>query len=253
MQVDVITIFPRMFAPVLGESIMKRARAKGLLRLAVHDLRKYTHDRHHSVDDRPYGGGPGMVMRPEPIFEAVEALSRPARKRRGAGTSRTDRQVMLMSPEGERLSTALARRLAAAEHLIIICGHYEGIDERVKSIVDRSVSIGDYVLTGGELPAMVLIDCVARFISGVIGHDRATHEESFADGLLEYPQYTRPPVYRGMAVPDVLLSGDHRRIARWRKMQSVSRTLASRPDLLELHGRARDGITPSATSGSRRG
>lgn len=219
MRIDVITIFPGMFRAVLEESIIKRAQQQGLLRIAVHDLRDYTHDRHRSVDDRPYGGGPGMVMRPEPIYEAVEAIK--------TATSR----IVLMSPQGERLSTPAAQRLAGIEHLIIICGHYEGVDERVKTLVDESVSIGDYVLTGGELPAMVLIDAVARFLPGVIGHAQATVEESFADGWLEYPQYTRPPVFRGMAVPDILLSGDHKQVAHWRKLQSVAKTMQLRPDL----------------------
>ncbi|MBI4003610.1 MAG: tRNA (guanosine(37)-N1)-methyltransferase TrmD [Candidatus Omnitrophica bacterium] len=219
MRIDVITIFPEMFKAVLDASIIKRAQEKGVLQIALHDLRDYTHDKHRSVDDRPYGGGPGMVMRPEPIFEAVEAI-KPA-------TCRT----VLMSPQGERLSTSMAQRLSAVDRLIVICGHYEGVDERVKTLVDESVSIGDYVLTGGELPAMVLIDAVARFLPGVIGHAQATDEESFAGGLLEYPQYTRPPVFRGMAVPDILLSGDHQQVAHWRKLQSVAKTLQLRPDL----------------------
>ena len=225
MQIDVITIFPEMFPAVLGASIIKRAQESGKLRIAVHDLRDYTHDRHRSVDDRPYGGGPGMIMKVEPIFEAVGDIKRSCAGHRGC-------QTILMSPQGERCASSLARQLADAEHLIIICGHYEGVDERVKrALVDRAISIGDYVLTGGELPAMVLIDCLARFIPGVIGHAQATEEESFADGWLEYPQYTRPPVFRDMAVPDVLLSGDHEHIAAWRKLQSVARTLSSRPDL----------------------
>ena len=219
MKIDVITIFPKMFEPVLDASIIKRAQQQGPLQIAVHDLRDYTHDKHRSVDDRPYGGGPGMVMRPEPIFEAVEAIKTAASR------------IVLMSPQGERLSTPLAQRLAAREHVILVCGHYEGVDERVKTLVDESVSIGDYVLTGGELPAMVLIDAVARFLPGVIGHAQATVEESFADGWLEYPQYTRPPVFRGMAVPDILRSGDHKQVAHWRKLQSVAKTLHLRPDL----------------------
>ena len=228
MQIDLITIFPSMVEPVLGESILKRARQQGLVQLQVHDLRDYTRDRHRSVDDRPYGGGPGMVMRPEPIVEAVERL------RQACGHERSESrcQVLLMSPQGERFSSQLATSLALLNHLTIICGHYEGVDERVKDlVVDRSISIGDYVLTGGELPAMVVIDGLCRYIPGVIGHAEATREESFAEGWLEYPQYTRPPIYRDRAVPDVLLSGDHERIAQWRKVQSVARTLADRPDL----------------------
>ncbi len=227
MIIDIITIFPDMFPAVLGASIIKRAQESGRLRLMVHNLRDYTHDRHRTVDDRPYGGGPGMVMKAEPIFEAVEAI-----KQSCAAHSPSRCQTILMSPQGERCSSALAQELAGAEHLMIICGHYEGVDERVKrALVDRAISIGDYVLTGGELPAMVLIDCLARFIPGVIGHAQATEEESFADGWLEYPQYTRPPMFRDMTVPDILLSGDHERIATWRKLQSVARTLSSRPDL----------------------
>ena len=230
MYVDLVTIFPEMFAPVLNASILKRAQAAGLLRLTLHNLRDYTYDKHRSVDDRPYGGGPGMVMRVEPIVEALEAITRSCAAHANGSASAC--QTILMSPQGEPLSTPLAQTLAAATHLIVLCGHYEGVDERVKPFVDRSVSIGDYVLTGGELPAMVVIDCVARFIPGVIGHAEATEEESFVAGLLEYPQYTRPPVFRDATVPEVLLSGDHERIAEWRRQQSVARTLAVRPDLM---------------------
>ncbi len=238
MQIDIVTIFPEMFPLVLGASILKRAQESGRLRVRVHNLRDYTHDKRRTVDDRPYGGGPGMVMKPEPIFEAVNDITRGcashAGKRKGAC------QTILMSPQGERLSCALAERLAILKHLVIICGHYEGVDERVKlALVQRSISIGDYVLTGGELPAMVVIDCLARFIPGVIGHDQATEEESFASGWLEYPQYTRPPVFQKLTVPDVLRSGDHEQIARWRKLQSVERTLTARPDLVEVNGTAR--------------
>ncbi len=232
MRIDIITIFPTMFPPVLGASIIKRAQESRRLTIAVHDLRTYTHDKRRTVDDRPYGGGPGMVMKPEPIVDAVEDLK--IRFCRVSTARRSHRcQTILMSPQGERLTSALAKRLARASHLIVICGHYEGVDERVKlGAADRSVSIGDYVLTGGELPAMVLIDAVARYIPGVIGHAEATREESFASGWLEYPQYTRPPVFRGMAVPSVLQSGDHGAIARWRRLQSVARTKAHRPDLV---------------------
>ena len=226
MLIDVLTIFPDMFPGVLGASILKRAQESGRVRVAVHDLRDYSQDKHRKVDDRPYGGGPGMVMRVEPIFGAVETLARGCADHRSCAT-------ILMSPQGERCSSALAQMLSALEHLLLICGHYEGVDERVKSLIDRSVSIGDYVLTGGELPAMVLIDCVARFVPGVLGHEQATQEESFAAGWLEYPQYTRPNVFRGMQVPEILLSGDHERIARWRQEQAVAQTLANRPDLVK--------------------
>jgi tRNA (guanine37-N1)-methyltransferase len=231
MLIDVITIFPAMFRPVLGESILKRAQEQKLLTIRMKDLRDHTTDRHRTVDDRPYGGGPGMVMKPGPIVEAVETIR--ARCEHGRHPSC---QVVLTSPQGDRLTSALAQSLASLEHLILICGHYEGVDERVKElVVDRSISIGDYVLTGGELPAMVLIDAVCRYVPGVIGHEQATEEESFADGWLEYPQYTRPPVFRNLSVPEVLLSGDHERIAQWRKVQSVARTLTDRPDLAPQH------------------
>ncbi len=227
MLIDILTLFPGMFNAVLGESIIKRAQDQGLLQIALHDLRDYTHDKHRSVDDRPYGGGPGMVMKPEPIYEAVEVIKASCRNH----TSRC--QTVLMSPRGKTLSPAIAKELSAIGHLIVICGHYEGIDERVMSLVDRSVSIGDYVLTGGELPAMVMIDALARFVPGVIGHEEATTEESFANGHLEYPHYTRPESFRGMQVPSVLLSGNHEEVAHWRKQQSVSVTGAVRPDLLK--------------------
>lgn len=229
MEIDVITIFPEMFPAVLGTSIMKRAQASGRLRVGVHNLRDYTHDKRRTVDDRPYGGGPGMVMKPEPIFEALEAITGRCAHRNVAAC-----QTILMGPQGEVLSAAIAEELAEASHLIIICGHYEGVDERVrKALVDRTISIGDYVVTGGELPALVLIDAVVRFLPGVIGHQQATTDDSFATGWLEHPQYTRPQTYKDMAVPEVLRSGDHRRIARWRKLQSVTETLASRPDLMK--------------------
>ena len=226
MQVDVVTIFPEMFPGVLGASILKRAQESGRISVRVHDLRRWTHDKRRTVDDRPYGGGPGMVMKVEPIAEALETLKADCR---GHGRCET----VLTSPEGEPFSANAAKALAALDHLIVICGHYEGVDERVRAaLTDRSISIGDYVLTGGELPAMVIIDAMARHLPGVLGHEDATVEESFADGALEYPQYTRPPVFRGMAVPDVLLSGDHQEVAAWRKTQSLARTAAKRPDLL---------------------
>jgi tRNA (guanine37-N1)-methyltransferase len=232
MRIDIITIFPEMFPGVLGASILKRAQEQGRIEIAVHDLRRYTHDKHRSVDDRPYGGGPGMVMKPEPIAEAVEDVRR--RCCRGAhGAQAKACQTVLLSPQGERFSPAIARELAQMAHVILLCGHYEGVDDRVRALLaDRSVSIGDYVLTGGELPALVVTDVVARFVPGVIGHEEATAEESFTAGLLEYPQYTRPLVFRGVTVPEVLLPGDHGAIAKWRQRQSVAKTLAVRPDLI---------------------
>lgn len=221
MQVDVITLFPGMFAGPLDESILKRARESGKLVLRIHDLRDYTHDRHRTVDDRPFGGGPGMLLKPEPIFEAVEAL-------RGQKT-----RVILMSPAGRVFNQALAQELAHEEHLLLICPAYEGVDERVReALVDEEISIGDYVLTNGALPAMVLIDAVTRLLPGVLGDEESARQESFSSGWLEYPQYTRPAEFRGMRVPEVLLSGNHAAIARWRAEQAQRRTAERRPDLL---------------------
>ncbi len=232
MRIDVVTIFPEMFAPVVGNSILKRAQAARRVHIETHNLRDYTTDKRRTVDDRPYGGGPGMVMKPEPIFKAVEAIEAkahgPRRPRRYDAC-----RIVLMAPQGECFSQALAQELAGLSHLVLLCGHYEGVDERVRqALVDQEISIGDYVLTGGELPAMVLVDSVVRLIPGVLGHARATEEESFTDGWLEYPQYTRPLVFRGMAVPEALRCGHHEQVARWRKLQAVARTLTRRPDLV---------------------
>ncbi|MDP6794725.1 MAG: tRNA (guanosine(37)-N1)-methyltransferase TrmD [Verrucomicrobiota bacterium] len=222
MKIDVLTLFPGMFPGPLDESIIKRACESGRLRLGIHDLRDYTHDRHRTVDDRPFGGGPGMLMKPEPLFEAVEAL-------RGE-TAR----VILTSPVGRPFRQQIARELAAEEHLLLVCGSYEGFDERVRErLADDELSIGDYVLTNGALPAMVVIDAVARLLPGVLGDDESSADESFSERLLEYPQYTRPAEFRGMNVPEVLLSGDHAAIEQWRREQARERTAQRRPDLLE--------------------
>jgi tRNA (guanine37-N1)-methyltransferase len=222
MKIDVLTLFPGMFPGPLDESIIKRACESGRLRLGIRDLRDYTHDRHRKVDDRPFGGGPGMLMKPEPLFEAVEAL-------RGEKT-----RVILTSPAGRPFRQEIARELAAEEHLLLVCGSYEGFDERVREcLADDELSIGDYVLTNGALPAMVIIDSVTRLLPGVLGDDESSVDESFSDGLLEYPQYTRPAEFRGMTVPEVLLSGDHAAIERWRREQARLRTGQRRPDLLE--------------------
>ena len=222
MKIDVLTLFPGMFPGPLDESIIKRACESGRLQLGVHDLRDYTHDRHRTVDDRPFGGGPGMLMKPEPLFEAVEAL-------RGEKT-----HVILTSPAGRPFRQEIARELAGEEHLLLVCGSYEGFDERVREcLADDELSIGDYVLTNGALPAMVIIDAVTRLLPGVLGDDESSVDESFSDGLLEYPQYTRPAEFRGMSVPEVLLSGDHAAIERWRREQARMRTGQRRPDLLE--------------------
>ena len=222
MKIDVLTLFPGMFPGPLDESIIKRARESGRLRLGIRDLRDYTHDRHRKVDDRPFGGGPGMLMKPEPLFEAVEAL-------RGEKT-----RVILTSPAGRPFRQEIAQELAGEEHLLLVCGSYEGFDERVREcLADDELSIGDYVLTNGALPAMVIIDAVTRLLPGVLGDDESSVDESFSDGLLEYPQYTRPAEFRGMSVPEVLLSGDHAAIERWRREQARMRTGQRRPDLLE--------------------
>ena len=221
MKIDVLTLFPEMFAGPLDESIVKRARAAGLLDLSIHNLRDYTHDRHRTVDDKPFGGGPGMLLKPEPIFEAVEHLAR--------GETR----VILLSPSGRKFDQSLARELAPERHLLLICGSYEGFDERVReALADDDLSIGDYVLTNGALPAMVIIDAVTRLLPGVLGDDESSRDESFSHGWLEYPQYTRPAEFRGMKVPEVLLSGNHAEISRWRSEQARNRTKEQRPDML---------------------
>jgi tRNA (guanine37-N1)-methyltransferase len=230
MKIDVLTLFPGMFAGPLDESIIQRARQAGRLDLRVYNLRDYTHDRHRTVDDRPYGGGPGMVLKPEPLFEALEQLA--------GETAR----VILLTPSGRRFDQATARELSLNQHLILICGSYEGIDERVRiSWVDDEMSIGDFVLTNGALPAMVIIDAVGRLLPGVLGDDESALDESFSHGLLEYPHYTRPAEYRGLKVPEVLLSGHHAQIAEWRTQQARQRTAARRPDLL-----AKEAARPAA-------
>jgi tRNA (guanine37-N1)-methyltransferase len=221
VKIDVVTIFPGMLAGPLEESILGRARAAGLVEVGVHDLRDYTTDRHRATDDAPYGGGAGMVMRPEPLFAAVEALRTPSA------------DVILLTPQGRVFNQALARELSGREHLILLCGRYEGFDERVREhLATDELSIGDYVLTGGELPALVVIDAVVRLLPGVLGSDESLAEESHTGGLLEYPHFTRPPELRGWTVPEVLLSGNHAAIARWRREQALLRTLRRRPELL---------------------
>jgi tRNA (guanine37-N1)-methyltransferase len=222
LRIDVITLFPALFPGPLGESIPGRALATGAATLTAHDLRTWGLGRHRSVDDYPYGGGAGMLLRPEPVAEALDALA-PA----GEGATR-----ILLDPGGARFDQARARELAAAEHLVLVCPRYEGIDDRVRQLVDLELSIGDYVLSGGEIPALVVIDAVLRLLPGVID-EASPQDESFADGLLEYPQYTRPAEFREMRVPDVLLSGHHGEVERWRREQARERTRRVRPDLLE--------------------
>jgi tRNA (guanine37-N1)-methyltransferase len=224
MTFDIITIFPRMVEAGLAEGVVSRGIEQRLLDVAVHDLREFTTDRHRSVDDMPYGGGPGMVMKVEPLVKAVESV----RERRGPGT------VLLLSPQGRRFTQRDAERLSGAGHVVLVCGRYEGMDDRVATLVGaEELSIGDYVLSGGELAALVVVDAVSRLVPGVVGDAQSVVEESFAGGLLDYPHFTRPVEYRGMKVPDVLVSGHHAEVRRWRKRAALDRTLQRRPDLLE--------------------
>jgi tRNA (guanine37-N1)-methyltransferase len=221
LQFDILTIFPDAFDSVFAESIIKRAQDKKKVKICVHDLRAFTKDKHHKVDDKPFGGGPGMVMHPQPIFDAVKKIK-----------GKRKAKVLLMTPSGKPFNQKQAHRLAKEKNLMIICGHYEGVDERVRDyIVDESISIGDYVLTGGEIPAMVIVDSVSRLLPGVLGRENSLTDESFEHQLLEYPQYTRPANFIGMKVPDVLLSGNHKSIKEWRLRQSILRTKKIRPDL----------------------
>lgn len=227
MKIDILTLFPEMFESVMNASILGRARENGLLTVKTHDIRAYTENKHNKADDYPFGGGAGLVMMAQPIFDCMDDVLSdgvPAKR-------------ILLSPRGRPLTTALARELAKEERLVLLCGHYEGVDERVSTILDDEVSIGDYVLTGGELPAMVLVDCVSRFIPGVLGSSDSAEDESFSDGLLEYPQYTRPADFRGMQVPEVLLSGHHAKIVAWRRARALEKTRQMRPELLGNHGR----------------
>lgn len=224
MRIDVITAFPEVFEPVMGSGMLGIARGRGALEFAAHDLRDWALPGvHRQIDDSPYGGGSGMVLRPEPVFDAVEAV-----------TAMDPRRplVVLMSPQGERFDQERAERLATHDRLLFLCGRYEGFDERIRSLADVELSVGDYVLTGGELAAMVVADAVTRLLPGVLGGDTSIQDESFTTGLLEYPHYTRPAEYRGLNVPEVLRSGDHARIARWRREQALLRTASRRPDLL---------------------
>jgi tRNA (guanine37-N1)-methyltransferase len=222
MKIDILTLFPDICCAPLGESIMKRAQENGIVDLQIHNLRDWTPDKHHVVDDAPFGGGQGMVMKPEPIFAAVEDLRNP--------TSR----VVLMSPAGQRFDQQLATQLSAEPHLILVCGHYEGVDHRViLHLVDWEISIGDYILTNGAIAAVVLVDAIVRLLPGALGHEQSAIDDSFNQGLLEAPQYTRPAEFRDWKVPKVLLSGNHAEIAKWRKEQAIKRTRENRPDLLD--------------------
>jgi tRNA (guanine37-N1)-methyltransferase len=237
MQFDIITIFPGFFAGIFEHGVVKRALQTGLLKVAVHDLRQFTHDRHRTVDDRPFGGGEGMVLKPEPLAEAVEHLQIAPRAERG-GQGET---VILLSAQGRRFSQNVARELAQKQRVVLLCGRYEGVDERVSELVaDQELSIGDYVLSGGELGAAVILDATMRLLPGVLGNDASSDFESFergsaegAGGFLDHPQYTRPAEFRGLAVPEVLSGGNHEQIRRWRRQQALRKTLRNRPDLLQ--------------------
>ena len=249
MQIDIITIFPDFFSGPLDYGIIRRAREAGLVNIEVHELRAFAHDRHRTVDDRPFGGGEGMVLKPEPIFECIEAMNVASRESRLR--SETKETVVLLSAQGKRFNQNEAERLTALERIVLICGRYEGVDERVSQyLADRELSVGNYVLSGGEIGAAVIIDCVTRLIPGAVGNEASTRQESFtanqqlhesdipdstcgSEGLLDYPHYTRPAEFRGMAVPAVLASGNHDEIRRWRRRSALEKTMRNRPDLLQ--------------------
>jgi len=250
MKADIVTIFPDFFRGPLDHGITRRAAEMGLVNIEVHNLRQFTHDRHRTVDDRPFGGGEGMVLKPEPLFECLESLQLAAREERVAGKAR--QSVILLSAQGERFTQKIAAELAALDRMVLLCGRYEGVDERVSDfLADRELSIGDYVLSGGELAAAVIIEAVTRLLPGAVGNEASTRQESFtahaaaaangegpdstcgSNGLLDYPHYTRPAEFRGMAVPEVLVNGNHQEIRRWRREQALRKTLRNRPDLLE--------------------
>ena len=223
MRIDIVTGFPKLLSSPFNESIIRQAKKKKLIQIKVHDLRKYTHDKHRTIDDTPYGGGAGMVLKPEPIFECVESLQK----------KRTYDEVIYLSADGESFNQKIANQLSLHRNVLLLCGHYKGIDERVREkLVTREISIGDYVLTGGELAALVVVDAVIRLIPGVLGDGESMLTDSFQDNLLDNPSYTRPPEYRSMHVPEILLSGDHKEIARWRRQQRLERTKLRRKDLL---------------------
>ena len=226
MRIDILTLFPDMFRGPFSESMLKRAQENGLLEIALHDIRAWADNKHSKADDYPFGGGAGLVMMAQPIFDAVAAVDPDHEARR-----------ILLTPRGRLLTTERARTLAKHPRLLLLCGHYEGVDERVMALMDEEISIGDYILTGGELPAMVLVDAVSRFVPGVLGSGESAEEESFSRSLLEYPQYTRPAEFRGMAVPEVLLSGHAANIAAWRQAQALEKTRENRPELLGTYGK----------------
>ena len=230
MQFEVFTLLPEVFPPYLESSILQRARQRGLIDVRLHNIRDYTHDRHHTTDDTPYGGGGGMVMKPEPVFEAIESVLGIA----AGQTQAAPVPIILLTPQGRVFTQRAAEELAQHKRIALVCGRYEGVDERIREhLVTEEISVGDYVLTGGELPALLLIDAVARLIPGVLGDPTGAEDDSHSMGLLEYPHYTRPPEFRGWKVPEILLSGDHARIEKWRREQALQRTLKKRPDMIE--------------------
>jgi tRNA (guanine37-N1)-methyltransferase len=237
MQFEVFTLLPEVFPPYLESSILQRARQRGLIDVRVHNIRDYTHDRHHTTDDTPYGGGGGMVMKPEPVFTAVESvlgLASPHAQPSATEGTRQGIPVILLTPQGRVFTQRVAEELTRVEHVALLCGRYEGVDERIREhLVTDEISIGDYVLTGGELPALMIIDAVSRLLPGVLGDPTGAEDDSHSMGLLEYPHYTRPPEFRGWKVPDVLLSGDHAKIEKWRREQALTRTFNKRPDMIE--------------------
>lgn len=237
MQFDVFTLLPEVFPSYLETSILKRARDRGLIDVRVHNIRDYTHDKHHVTDDTPYGGGGGMVMKPEPVFEALETvlgLTQTEESNQTPPVPASNIPIILLTPQGRVFNQSIAKELSAYPHIALICGRYEGIDERIREhLVTDEISIGDYVLTGGEIPALILIDAISRLLPNVLGDPTGAEDDSHAMGLLEYPHYTRPPEFRGWKAPDVLLSGDHAKIDKWRRQQALERTFRKRPDMLE--------------------
>lgn len=225
MKIDILTLFPKIFEGPFTESIIKRAQANNIININIHNIRDITNDKHHTVDDSPYGGGPGMVMRVDVVDQALEKIK--------TDNPNQKPHILLMTPQGVTYDQSKAHELSSKDWLVVICGHYEGYDERIRTLVDEEISIGDFVLTGGEIPAIAIIDSIVRLLPGGIGKLESTHDESFQDNTLEYPQFTRPPVYKEMYVPEILLSGDHKKISDWRKQQSLEKTKARRPDLLK--------------------
>ncbi len=232
MQIDILTLFPGMFKGPLSESIIKIAQKKGKLKIKLHNLRKWTSDKHRTADDKPFGGGGGMVMKVEPVYRALKDIAKAKNAKRKAKNHSSKFKIVLLTPQGEKLDQRLVKKLSKLKRMILICGHYEGVDERIRSLVDEEISIGDYILSCGEIPACVIVDSIVRLIPGVLGNPKSIKFESFECGLLEYQQYTRPRIFEGMEVPKVLLGGDHKKIDIWRNEQALKRTKKKRPDLL---------------------